>query len=134
MFRIKAVVLIAAGLLLAPAVGWAHHSFSAEYDAQKPIVLKGVVTKVDWANPHVFFYIDVKDSDGAVIHWACETGSPNVLIRRGWKRNSLKVGDQVIVDAYLAKDGTKTVDARMVMLPDGSKIFAGSSDDGGPTK
>jgi hypothetical protein len=114
--------------------GVAHHSFSAEFDASKPIVLKGIVTRVDWANPHVYFYVDVKDSNGTVVNWACETGGPNSLVRRGWRRDSLKVGDQVTVDAYLARDGTKTVDARMVTLPDGRKVFAGSSDDGGPTK
>lgn len=112
----------------------AHHSFSAEFDATKSITLKGVVTKVDWANPHVYFYIDVKDGNGAVVNYACETDGPNALIRRGWKRDSLKAGDQIIVDGYLAKDGSKFADARMVMLPDGRKIFAGSSDDGGPVK
>lgn len=112
----------------------AHHSFSAEFDATKSITLKGVVTKVDWANPHVYFYIDVKDPNGAVVNYACETDGPNALIRRGWKRDSLKAGDQIIVDGYLAKDGSKFADARMVMLPDGRKIFAGSSDDGGPVK
>jgi hypothetical protein len=112
----------------------AHHSFSAEFDATKSITLTGVVTKVDWANPHVYFFVDVKDDKGAVVNYACETDGPNALIRRGWKRDSLKTGDQITVDAYLAKDGSKFVDARLVKLPDGRKVFAGSSDDGGPTK
>jgi hypothetical protein len=112
----------------------AHHSFSAEFDATKSITLTGVVTRVDWANPHVYFFVDVKDSKGAVVNYACETDGPNALIRRGWKRDSLKAGDQITVDAYLAKDGSKFVDARLVKLPDGRKVFAGSSDDGGPTK
>ena len=122
-----AIVLSALPLL-------AHHSFSAEFDATKSITLTGVVTKVDWANPHVYFFVDVKDDKGAVVNYACETDGPNALIRRGWKRDSLKTGDQITVDAYLAKDGSKFVDARLVKLPDGRKIFAGSSDDGGPTK
>jgi hypothetical protein len=122
-----AIVLSALPLL-------AHHSFSAEFDATKSITLTGVVTKVDWANPHVYFFVDVKDDKGAVVNYACETDGPNALIRRGWKRDSLKTGDQITVDAYLAKDGSKFVDARLVKLPDGRKVFAGSSDDGGPTK
>ena len=110
----------------------AHHSFSAQYDAAKQVTLEGVVTKISWANPHVFFYVDVKNGD-AVVNWACETNGPNGLIRQGWKRDSLKVGDKVKVTAYLAKDGTNTVDARQVTLPDGHKVFTGSANDGGPT-
>jgi hypothetical protein len=110
----------------------AHHSFSAQYDAQKPVKLEGVVTKIAWANPHVWFFVDVKDAAGATASWACETNGPNGLIRQGWKRDALKVGDKVIVDAYLARDGTKTVDARSVTFPNGSKVFTGSASDGGP--
>jgi len=120
-----------AGLLLAAPLA-AHHSFSAEYDANKRIQLEGVVTKIEWANPHVYFYIDVKDAAGTTSNWACETSGPNALIRQGWKRDSMKVGDRVTVDGYLAKDGSKTADARQVRLADGRRIFAGSSDDGGP--
>jgi hypothetical protein len=127
--RIRLAVLFAATLPLL-----AHHSFSAEFDATKSITLTGVVTRVDWANPHVYFFVDVKDPKGVVVNYACETDGPNALIRRGWKRDSLKAGDQITVDAYLAKDGSKFVDARLVKLPDGRKVFAGSSDDGGPTK
>ena len=112
----------------------AHHSFSAEFDGSKPIQLKGVVTKLEWANPHTFFYIDVKDAKGNTVNWACETNGPNGLIRAGWKRDSLKVGDQVTVDGYRAKDGSNMMDARLVKLPDGRKVFAGNSDDGGPVK
>ena len=112
----------------------AHHSFSAEFDGSKPIQLKGIVTKLEWANPHTFFYIDVKDDKGNVVNWACETNGPNGLIRAGWKRNSLKVGDEVTVDGYRAKDGSNMIDARLVKLPDGRKVFAGNSDDGGPVK
>jgi hypothetical protein len=112
----------------------AHHSFSAEFDGSKRIELKGTVTKLEWANPHTFFYIDVKDASGKVINWACETNGPNGLIRAGWKRDSLKAGDQVTVDGYRAKDGSNMIDARLVTLPDGRKVFAGNADDGGPKK
>jgi hypothetical protein len=124
------------GILLAlgavPAL--AHHSFAAEYDSTKPITLKGSVTKMEWQNPHARFYVDVTDEAGKVTNWELELGSPNGLMRRGWTRNSLKPGDTVTVEGYLAKDGSKLANARNVTLGDGRKIFAGSSDDGGPSK
>lgn len=110
----------------------AHHSFAAEYDASKPAEFKGVVTKLDWMNPHVYFYVDVKDKDGKVTSWACEAGNPNALARRGWKKTSLKAGDEITVQGFRAKDGTPTVNARTIVLSDGKKVFAASSDDGGP--
>ena len=125
-------VALAAPLCL--TVG-AHHSFSAQFDATKQIKLEGTITKINWGNPHVWFFIDgkdVKDASGEVASWACETNGPNGLIRQGWKRNALKIGDKVIIDAYLARDGTKTVDARSVTFPNGSKVFTGTASDGGP--
>ena len=119
------------GLWIAAPV-LAHHSFSAEFDATKSVTLQGVVSKVEWANPHVYFYVDVKEASGANTTWACETGGPNTLIRQGWKHDSMKVGDRVTVIGYLAKDGSKTADARQVTLADGRKVFSGSPDDGGP--
>jgi hypothetical protein len=110
----------------------AHHSFAAEYDASKPVEFKGVVTKLDWMNPHVYFYVDTKDKDGKTISWACEAGNPNALARRGWKKLSLKAGDEVTVTGFRAKDGSFTANARSIALSDGKKLFAGSSDDGGP--
>jgi hypothetical protein len=110
----------------------AHHSFAAEYDSSKPVEFKGVVTKLDWMNPHVYFYVDVKDSEGKTISWACEAGNPNALARRGWKKSSLKAGDEITVTGFRAKDGTFTANARSIVLTDGKKLFAGSSDDGGP--
>jgi hypothetical protein len=110
----------------------AHHSFAAEYDEKKPVTLKGVVTKVEWTNPHARFYVDVKDERGAIVNWNLELASPNVLIRNGWTRKSLQPGDQVVVSGSQAKDGTNMANARVVTLSDGRKVFAGSSADGGP--
>jgi len=133
--QIRSVVLltgIAIAFAVAPA--YAHHSFAAEYDSAKPITLKGAVTKMEWMNPHARFYVDVKDESGKVTNWEFELGSPNGLMRRGWTRNSLKPGDSITVDGYLAKDGSKLANARQIILSDGRKVFAGSTDDGGPTK
>jgi len=105
----------------------AHHSFAAEFDATKPITLKGTVTKLEWANPHIWVYLDVKDPQGSLEHWQCEGGPPNTLTRNGWSVNSLKPADEVTIDGVLAKDGSKTCNARMVKLPDGRSVFAGSS-------
>jgi len=110
-----------------PAV--AHHSFDAEYDGNKTIVLMGVVTKVEWMNPHARFYVDVKENDGSVTSWNLELGSPASLIRRGWTRKSLKVGDQITIKASLAKDGSKMANARSVTLADGKSVFGASSAD-----
>jgi hypothetical protein len=105
----------------------AHHSFSAEYDQSKTVKLTGTVTKLEWLNPHIWFYMDVKDEKGGVSKWQCEGGAPNSLTRSGWTKNSLKSGDQVTVDGYMAKDGKNTCNARTVKLADGNTVFAGSS-------
>ncbi len=106
----------------------AHHSFSAEFDADKPVELTGIVTKVEWKNPHVWFFIDVTDDDGDVTSWGWEMGSPNGLMRRGWTRNSMKIGDMVSVEGSLAKDGSSRANARVVLLAaSGERLFAASS-------
>lgn len=126
--------LAVAAVLLASGPVLAHHSFAAEYDAAKPVTLKGTVTKVEWMNPHARFYIDVKDSSGQVQHWNLELASPNVLVRNGWTRRSLAVGDEVTVQGSQAKDGSNMANARLVTLADGRKVFAGSSGDAAPEK
>ncbi|HTA67933.1 MAG TPA: DUF6152 family protein [Bryobacteraceae bacterium] len=123
---------VAALSLIAGVPVLAHHSFQAEFDTSKPVTLKGVVTKVEWMNPHAWFYIDVTTADGKLEHWQCETGAPIELLRRGWRKNDLKTGDQVTVEAYRAKDSTNTVSARVVTFADGRKVFSGSASDNGP--
>lgn len=133
--HLKTKLGIVLATLLATAVSLsAHHSFAAEYDGTKPITVTGTVTKVEWTNPHARIYVDVKDDKGVVTNWNFELGGPLQLNRLGWKRDSVKAGDEVKVDGYLAKDGSKMANARNVVFADGRKVFAGSSGDGGPTK
>ena len=110
------------GLLITGVPVLAHHSFAAEYDSTKKVELKGVVTKFEWMNPHAHFYIDVTDKDGKVANWNLELASPNMLVRNGWRRTSLKEGDQVLVVASQAKDATNTASVETVTLPDGRKL------------
>jgi hypothetical protein len=125
--KAKWMGLLAGGMMLAAIPGFAHHSFSAEYDRSKPIQLKGTVTKVEWMNPHARFYVDVKDDAGKVTNWEFELGSPNGLMRQGWTRNSLKAGDVVEVNGSRAKDGSNLVNASNVALEDGKRVLGGAS-------
>jgi len=130
------VRLLAAFAILASssAAASAHHSFAAQYDANKPVTLKGIVSKVEWTNPHARFYVDVRDETGTVTNWNLELASPNVLVRNGWSRKSLMVGDEIVVEGSLAKDGSKMANARVVRLADGRRVFAGSSGGDAPPK
>ncbi len=124
----KASVLLAGlGLMVASVPLLAHHSFAAEYDANKPVTITGVVTKVEWMNPHARFYVDVKDADGKVTNWNFELGAIPVLLKQGWTKNSLKEGDQVTVEGSAAKDNSHSANARTVKLADGRRVFGGSS-------
>ncbi len=123
------ILMVGAGLMITAAPVFAHHSFAAEYDASKPVDVKGVVTKVEWTNPHARFYVDVKDEKGNVTNWNFELASPNVLSRNGWTRHSLKEGDTISVQGSKAKDGANLANARTVTLADGRKVFAGSATD-----
>jgi hypothetical protein len=116
---IASVVILAGGI---PAV--AHHSFSSEYDSSKPTTLEGVVTRVDWQNPHVHFFVDVQQPDGSMVSWNCETRSPNRLEKGGWTRDSLKPGDKVVVQGDMARDSSHSIDGRKVTLADGRKILS----------
>ena len=129
-----AMGIITAGLLMAGLPLAAHHSFAAEYDSTKPLKISGTVTKIEWTNPHARIYVDAKDEKGNVTNWNIELGGPLQLNRLGWKRDSVKVGDQVTVQGYMAKDGSKMANARNVVFADGRSVYAGSSGDGGPTQ
>ena len=128
------VVLGLMGGILATIPSFAHHSFMAEFDQEKAIVVDGVVTAVQWQNPHTFFNLDVTDKSGKVVKWILETGSPNALIMRGWSQKTMKVGDRVTVHGYRAKAGSNLAAARSVTLADGRTIFGGQTDDGGPSQ
>jgi hypothetical protein len=129
--RTATIVLLAALFLSAVPVS-AHHAFSAEFDANKQIKLKGTIAKMEWINPHAWLHIDVKEADGALTRWMIELGPPNSLIKRGWTKQSVPAGLEVSIVGYQAKDGAKRANGRDIMLPDGKQLFAGSSGTGAP--
>ena len=129
---LAAALTVAVVMLAAPAR--AHHSFGAEYDSNQPVTVKGVVTKIEWTNPHCYFYIDVKNEEsGKIENWALELGNPNALLRAGWTPNSVKIGEAVTVEGTRAKDGTLLGNARsMILISTGKRLFAGSSQTANP--
>ena len=127
-----AAAATALGLILAAAPAWAHHAFAAEFDAKKPVHLEGVVSKVELINPHAWIHVDVKEADGTTSSWMVEAGSPNVLLRRGFTKTTVSIGTPVVVDGYQSKDGSKRANGRDITLPDGKKLFLGSSGTGAP--
>lgn len=130
--KARGAVLFAVAALAAAIPAYAHHSFAAEFDGSRSLRLTGTITRIEWSNPHSYFYIDVKDDKGAVVNWGCEGAGPGALTRRGWKKGDVKLGDTLIVDGYPAKDGSHLIDARRVTLPDGRSVSGGSAGDGGP--
>ena len=130
----RIVGIIGVGLLLASAVPVvAHHAFSAEFDANRPLQLEGTVTRMEWINPHAWIHIDVTKEDGTVEQWMIEGGTPNTLFRRGFTKDSLQPGTKIMVDGYQAKDGSMRANGRDLTLPDGQKLFLGSSGTGAPS-
>ena len=124
--------VVAAMATVAPRVH-AHHAFAAEFDAAQPITLRGTVTRVEWINPHTWIHISVKDADGKATAWMIEGGTPNTLLRRGVDKNSIPAGTEIIVDGYRAKNGSNRANGRDLTLPNGKKLFVGSSGTGAPT-
>jgi hypothetical protein len=129
--RIK-TLLATAALAIAPAAVWAHHSFAAEFDPTKPVKLKGTVTQMEWINPHSWIHMDVKNADGTVSNWMVEGGSPNALLRRGFTKNSLPVGSEIVVEGYQAKDASNRANGRDLTFANGTKLFLGSANSGAP--
>lgn len=129
--KIKSALMIAGALVATAIPAYAHHSFAAEFDGTKPVRLVGKITRVEWTNPHSYFYVDVA-INGKTVNWGCEGAGPGALSRRGWKKGDLKIGDTIVVDGYRAKDGSNLADARRVTFPDGRTVYGGSPGDGGP--
>ncbi len=128
----RSILMVAGLLVLAAASVSAHHAFAAEFDANKPIMLKGVVTKMEWINPHSWIHVDVKGPDGKIVPWMVEGGAPNALLRRGFTKDSLPAGTQIVIEGFQAKSGARKANGRDLTLPDGKKLFMGSSGTGAP--
>jgi hypothetical protein len=130
--RKLAILIAGVSLLVSAAPAWAHHAFAAEFDSSKPIKLHGVVTKMEWINPHAWIHLDVKGDDGTVTSWMVEGGSPNTLLRNGFTKASLPVGTEIVVDGYQAKDQSNKMNGRDITFADGRKLFVGSTGQQGP--
>ena len=128
----KFLVLILGGFSILTAVPmWAHHSFAAEFDINQPITLRGTVTEMEWVNPHAWIHLDVKDADGKVVHWMIEGGSPNILLRRGFTKQSLLPGTELVVEGFRAKNGEDRANGANITFKDGRRLFLGSSSGAG---
>src|SRR5438876_9164933 len=131
-FKLSLIALAASLLFAAAAPAFAHHAFAAEFDSKKPVKLRGTVTKMEWINPHTWMHVDVKKDDGSIEEWMVEAGTPNTLLRRGFTRDSLKAGTEVVVDGYQSKDGSLRANGRDLTLPNGQILFLGGSATGAP--
>jgi Family of unknown function (DUF6152) len=131
MMKLKLAVFLTSLSLATAAFSFAHHSFAAEFDGNQPVRVEGVLSNIEWTNPHSYFYVDVKDAKGNVVTWGCEGANPGALSRRGFKKGDAKLGDKIIVDGYAAKDSSHLMDARRIYL-NGKLIFGGTEGDGGP--
>ena len=132
MRRNLSIVVAVVVLLLAAVPVWAHHAFTAEFDRNKPVKFRGTVTKMEWINPHAWLHMDVKSEDGKTVKWMIEAAAPNALLRRGWTKNSLPPGTDIIVEGFQAKDGSTRANGSIITFTDGRKLFAGSSGTGAP--
>ena len=130
--RIATVGALVIATLFVTAPVWAHHSFAAEYDVNKPMTLKGTITSIEFVNPHAWLHMDVKDANGKVVNWAVEMGTPNMLIRRGFTKSSVPAGTAITVDGYAAKAGSTTLNGTTLKVPDGTQLFTGSTAPGAP--
>jgi len=131
--KIKTIAMIAsAWMILSALPAWAHHAFAAEFDAKKPVHLEGVVSKVELINPHSWIHVDVKNTDGTMASWMVEAGSPNILLRRGFTKATIAPGTAVVVEGYQSKDGSMRANGRDITLPNGQKLFLGSTGTGAP--
>ncbi len=128
----KTLTAVTIAMIVFGAPIWAHHAFAAEFDAKKPIKLRGTVTRMEWINPHAWIHVDVKKADGSTDEWMIETGTPNTLLRRGLTKDSLKAGTEVIVDGYQSKDGSLRANGRDITLPNGQTLFLGSGESDAP--
>ena len=130
--RATRFLIVAAALIATPSFAIAHHSFSAEFDAKQPVKLKGTVARMEWINPHSWIHLDVKNDDGTVTRWMIEGGTPNTLVRRGFTKQSLKEGTEITVEGFRAKNGALRANGADLILPDGRRLFLGSSGTGAP--